>query len=101
MWYIFQVLNRGPGNLDCHRSVIMQTSFMIKLIAIVLAICTASMTFGQEIHQQLKHFTRVVASPRVNVILNHGEQEAIRVVYHDVSKDKINIEQTGRTLRIY
>jgi hypothetical protein len=56
---------------------------------------------GQEIEQPLKHFTKIVASPRVNVILNKGEHESIRLVYHDVSRNKINIDVSGKTLRIY
>ena len=60
-----------------------------------------SIGFAQEIEKDLKHFTRIVASPRVNVVLNAGEQESIRLVYHGVSEDKINIAVSGRTLRIY
>jgi hypothetical protein len=59
------------------------------------------MAFGQEINKELKHFTRVIASPRINVILNEGDREAIRVVYHDITKNKINIEVKGKTLRLY
>ncbi|MDQ2658534.1 MAG: DUF2807 domain-containing protein [Bacteroidota bacterium] len=56
---------------------------------------------GQEIQKNLKHFSRVVASPRVNVVLEKGNQESIRLVYHGVSEDMINIAITGRTLRLY
>jgi hypothetical protein len=56
---------------------------------------------GQEIKQDLKHFTRIIASPRVNLILKKGERESIRLVYHDVNESKINIEVHRKTLQIY
>ena len=74
---------------------------MKQLILIAIAACTTPLAFGQEIEQQLKHFTRIVASPRIHVILNKGHEAAIRVVYSDVSKNKINIQVTGKTLRVY
>src|SRR5689334_11613020 len=54
-----------------------------------------------EIKKDLKPFNRIVASPRVNLILNKGDKESIRLVYHDVSKGKINIEVNRHTLAIY
>jgi len=74
----------------------------MKKISLFLVIgCISVLAHGQEIEKNLKHFTRIVASPRVNVILNKGEQESIRLVYHDVRPNKINIDVRGRTLRIY
>lgn len=61
----------------------------------------STLAFGQEIQKDLKHFTRVVASPRVNVILEKGDRESIRLVYHNVAEHKINIDVSGRTLRIF
>jgi hypothetical protein len=74
----------------------------MKKLTLFLAIgCVSVLAHGQEIEKNLKHFTRIVASPRVNVILNKGDRESIRLVYHDVSPNKINIDVRGRTLRIY
>ena len=74
---------------------------MKKLSLLVTLICLAATCFAQEIQKDLPHFTRIVASPRVNVILNKGDKESVKLVYHDVTSDKINIEVSGRTLRIY
>ncbi len=63
--------------------------------------CLCAAASGQEIQKDLKHFNSVIASPRVNVVLEKGNREAIRVVYDGVSEDKINIGVTGRTLHIY
>jgi len=74
----------------------------MKKLTLILAItCISSLALGQEIEMDLKHFTRIVASPRINVILNKGENEFIRLVYHGVSRSNIHIQVTGKTLRIF
>jgi hypothetical protein len=70
------------------------------LIAL-LAAGTISGVHAQEINKDLKHFTRIVASPRVNVILKKGEHENIRLVYHGVDEGKINIDVVRGTLHLY
>lgn len=67
----------------------------------------ATATFAQdadaapEINQDLKPFNTVIASPKVNVILEQGEKESVRIIYHNVSADKINVLVKNHTLRIY
>lgn len=75
----------------------------MKKFSIVFAVflCCSLYAFSQEIEHDLSHFTRVVASPRIHVILSKGEQESIRLVYSGVSADKINIKVSARTLRLY
>jgi hypothetical protein len=74
---------------------------MKKLILLFTAAIVALTAPAQEIQKDLKHFTGVVASPRVNVILKKGDRESIAVVYDHVSKGKINIDVNGGTLRIF
>lgn len=74
---------------------------MLKSFILVAATCLAFAGFGQELQQDLKHFTRVVASPRVSVILEKGNEESIRLVYNNVDAEKINVRVTGKTLRIF
>ncbi len=70
------------------------------LIALSL-LAMATGAFAQEIQKELKSFSRIIASPRVNLILKKGEKESIRLVYNDVSKSKINIEVSNHTLHLY
>jgi Putative auto-transporter adhesin, head GIN domain len=75
---------------------------MKKLILILTAaMIVAPLLQAQEINTDLKPFRKVVASPRINLILRKGNQENIRLVYHRVTPDKINIKQHGKTLHIY
>jgi hypothetical protein len=73
-----------------------------KLVLLLIAVFALPLfaTAG-EINRELAAFTRIIASPRINVILSHGEQESIRLVYDHVSADDIRIELKGKTLRIY
>lgn len=74
---------------------------MKKLTLIITAACIGFTACGQEIEKNLRHFTRIVASPRVNVVLEKGDKEFVRLVYQGVNSSKINIEVSGHTLRIY
>ena len=53
------------------------------------------------INKELRPFTRVIASPRINVILKKGDKESIQLNYSDISEEKINIDVSGHTLHLY
>lgn len=74
---------------------------MKKSILIALSLIITAGAFAQEIQKELKSFSRIIASPRINLILKQGEKESIRLVYRDVSKSKINIEVSNHTLHLY
>lgn len=75
--------------------IVMKKSLLIALSLI------ATGGFAQEIQKELKSFSRIVASPRVNLILKQGDKESIRLVYNDVERSKINIEVSNHTLHLY
>jgi hypothetical protein len=66
------------------------------LLCIVLSTANA-----QEIEKFLEPFNRIVASPRINLVLKQGNKEEIRLTYSNVSESDINIVVHGNTLRIY
>jgi hypothetical protein len=74
---------------------------MNKFFAAAFFITTLTGVFAQEINQDLKPFSKIIASPRINVVLQKGEHESIRLVYQHVAKGQINIEVHGRTLQIF
>jgi hypothetical protein len=71
------------------------------ILAIILGLGGNLYAQEQEIQKDLKPFERVIASPRINVILKKGDHESIRLVYNGVSKTKINIEVRRKTLHVY
>jgi hypothetical protein len=72
-----------------------------KYLLLAITAVIAFPSFSQEIAQKLKPFDKIIASPRINLILEEGDHEEIRLVYNEVSADKINIRVKGKTLRIY
>jgi hypothetical protein len=75
---------------------------MKKCILIALGLLATLGAFAQEeIQKELKSFSHIIASPRINLILKQGEKESIRLVYNDVSRSKINIEVSNHTLHLY
>lgn len=73
---------------------------MLKILILIFSCCAVS-AFGQEIKKELSPFNGIVASPRINVILEKGSKESIRLIYNNVNPEKINIDITGKILRIY
>lgn len=78
----------------------MSTPFR-NLIVLSLILVSAGVVCAQEISKPLKSFRKVVVSPRVNLVLEKGDHESIRLVYDNVTPDKINIEVNHHTLRVY
>lgn len=72
-----------------------------KCLLLAIASLAGVVSYGQEITRELKSFNKIVASPKINLILEHGEQESIRLVYSNVNPDKINIQVKSGTLKIY
>lgn len=75
---------------------IQKRSFAIVLLSVI-----ANLAVAQEITRELKSFSKIIVSPKINLILEKGDQESIRLTYDHVSPDKINIQVKGETLRIY
>lgn len=70
-------------------------------LTVVLLVLAAQFSVAQEITRDLQTFRKIIVSPKVNLILEKGDKENIRLVYDNVSPDKINIEVQGHTLRVY
>lgn len=71
------------------------------LSAVVLITLASQFVQAQEISQDLKSFNKVVVSPKINLVLEQGDHENIRLTYSNVGADKINIVVQGNTLRVY
>jgi hypothetical protein len=71
------------------------------LLSCLLLLTSLQVSIGQEIVKDLKSFNKVIASPKINLILERGDQESIRLIYSNVEPAKINIRVQGNTLRVY
>lgn len=63
--------------------------------------CLCSPVKAEELKTELDEFSRIIVSPRINLILQKGDSEHVRLVYHNVDVEKINIKVNSKTLRIY
>lgn len=85
--------------------VIDQKNTMIKnVVAFIAGILISANALSQEaaeIRRDLPSFSRITASPYINLVLREGPDEAIRIVYEDVDRENINIDVKGKTLRIF
>ena len=72
-----------------------------KLLAVDLLLLPFHFLAAQEITRNLKSFKKIIVSPRINLVLEKGDQESIRLVYSNVPADKINITIQNNTLRVY
>lgn len=70
-------------------------------ISAILAVLTVVPSLAQEFTKPVKSFRKVVVSPRINLILEQGDHESVRIVYDNVTPDKINVDVSHHTLRIY
>jgi hypothetical protein len=50
---------------------------------------------------QVKSFEKVIVSPHIEVVLVAGNEESVKIENAKISKEKINIEVEGKTLRLY
>lgn len=66
-------------------------------------VCSLAMTnaSAQESVRKVRPFSRIIASPHINVILEEGESETVRLLCNDISEDRVNVEVRGKTLRLY
>jgi hypothetical protein len=71
------------------------------LIITVVSLISGPGLLAQESVREVKPFSRIIASPHINVILEKGESESVRLVSNNIDPTKINIEVKGKTLHLY
>ena len=74
---------------------------LIKSLFLLSVMGLTGLTQAQELTRNLDSFNKIIVSPKINLVLLKGEKESIRIIYANVSVDKINIDVTNNRLRIY
>ncbi|MEK6780395.1 MAG: head GIN domain-containing protein [Bacteroidota bacterium] len=72
-----------------------------KSLLLCMTIALSGFAQAQELQKKLDVFDKIIVSPKINLVLQKGDQESIRIKYSNVSSDKINIEVSNNRLRIY
>jgi len=55
----------------------------------------------EEVIRKVPAFDKVSVSPKISLVLEKGDKESVRLVYHNIASGKINVEVVGNKLRIY
>lgn len=72
----------------------------LKYILLLLITFVVQASFAQTT-TNVKHFTKVIISPNIQVTFIEGNEESVAIEKSTVSNDKIHIEVNDKTLRIY
>jgi hypothetical protein len=74
-------------------------------ILTLIVFCLLISNYGSLIAQTkvipLEHFDKVIVSPHIQVNFVMGDEESVSIESISVSEDKLNVEVSGSTLRIY
>lgn len=77
-------------------------NYLVKsLIMTLITAGSFNYAVAQEIVRKLDRFDQLIVSPKINVVLEKGTEEKIRIVYENVYPEKINMDVSGKALRVY
>ena len=76
---------------------------MIKLLATTLLTLLTSFLFAQNSDEPiaLEGITKIVTGPHVQLILQEGEEESVKIDYDGLFKSEVNVKTTGKTLKVF
>jgi Putative auto-transporter adhesin, head GIN domain len=72
-----------------------------KYLIFAALLTNSGFVLGQEIQKKLSPFSKITVSPKINLILQKGSEESIRIIYSNIDRGKINVEVEGNKLNIY
>ena len=75
---------------------------MKTLILTMFMLATVLMATAQEeVIRKVHAFDKISVSPKINLVLQKGDKESVRITYSNISSNKINVEVVGNRLRIF
>jgi len=75
---------------------------MKKTLITTVMLAMGFLALGQEeVIRKVPAFDKISVSPKINLVLEKGEKESVRIAYSNISPGKINVEVVGNKLRIY
>ncbi len=72
---------------------------LVKLITIAVIACS-NILFAQT-KKNVESFNKVIISPHIETTFVQGDEESVTILDSTEPEDKINIEVSGKTLRVY
>ena len=73
----------------------------MKQIATLTFVLVSTVLFAQSIEKKVGSFNKIIASPKINLVLVEGTEESVKINYANVDASKIRVTVKNKTLRIY
>lgn len=73
----------------------------MKTLLTLLVVVSFSTISAQSLEKKVGHFAKVVASPKINVVLVKGDNESVKINYSGIEESKINVVVKNNSLHIY
>jgi len=74
---------------------------MKALLFALASLWLATSVTAQDTETSIKSFDKIIASPRVNVVLTQGTKESIRILYNSVPPEHVNVVVKHGKLKVY
>lgn len=72
-----------------------------KYLFFTALLSASGLAVAQQIEEKLNPFSKITVSPKINLILQKGSEESVRIVYSNIDRSAINVEVRGSKLCIY
>ncbi|MBI3481652.1 MAG: DUF2807 domain-containing protein [Bacteroidetes bacterium] len=73
----------------------------MKKIIFPVFLFASTVLFAQSFEKKVGHFGKIIASPKINLVLVEGNEESVKIDYANVDPDKINVKVKHNKLHIY
>jgi hypothetical protein len=73
---------------------------MKKSLALFL-LCFSATLLAQRLEKNVNHFNKVIASPKINLVMVEGQRESVKINYANIDPSKINVVVKHNTLHLY
>ena len=74
---------------------------MKPLFTIFMLSAAVSSLSAQHLEKNVRHFNKIVVSPRINLVMVQGETESVKISCTNIDVSKINVRVKHNTLQIY
>jgi hypothetical protein len=73
----------------------------MKIISLLFFLLICSASFAQTIEKKVDAFDQIIVSPKINLVLVQGNEEAVKINFSNVSESKINVKVRNHKLHLF
>jgi len=80
---------------------LLPNGILMKKTLALLFICSSATLLAQSLERKVNHFNKIIASPKINLVMVDGPTESVKINYANIDPSKINVVVKHHTLHIY